>query len=135
MTNRCLRRLALLLTLLAPAAACADQVTCRISYGGEDKLVIAKPTTSPYAVPTIEVGSYFRFKVVFQKEPADQAAVKIYAYVDKDEGAVPLHAATYPYPPHGSGPYGFTGLHFIYEPGRGGELQYWCSLETEGGAP
>ncbi|HTY99081.1 MAG TPA: hypothetical protein VMB75_04565 [Rhodocyclaceae bacterium] len=127
--------LVLALALLAPAIAAADQVVCHLSYGGEDKVVIAKPTTSPYTVPTIEVGSYFRFKVVFQKEPADQAAVKIYTYADKDEGAVPIHAVTYRYPPHGNGPYGFTGMHFVYEPVRDGELQYWCGLEPDGAAP
>jgi hypothetical protein len=114
--------------LLFPFTAFADEVACRYTYGGETKLLVAKPVASPYAVPTIAVGSYFRFKVVFQKEPLDLAAVKIYTYADKDEGAVPLHQATYPYPPAGNGAYGFTGMHFIYEPVRDGELQYWCEL-------
>ena len=133
--NRRQRRLSFALAILAPAAALADQVVCHVSYGGEDKVVIAKPTTSPYTVPAIEVGSYFRFKVVFQKEPAAQAAVKIYTYADKDEGAVPIHQSTFPYPPHADGPYGFTGLHYIYEPVRDGELQYWCRLQADGAAP
>ena len=117
-----------LLASAASAPALADEVACRYTYGGETKLLVALPVASPYAVPTIAVGSYFRFKVVFQKEPADLAAVKIYTYADKDEGAVPLHQATYPYPPAGNGPYGFTGLNFVYEPVRDGELQYWCEL-------
>jgi hypothetical protein len=123
------------LAALALPTAFADEVACHYTYGGETKTLIAKPVASPYAVPTVALGSYFRFKVVFQKEPADLASVKIYAYADKDEGAVPIHQATYPYPPARDGPYGFTGLHFVYEPVRDGELQYWCRLQPEGKAP
>ena len=81
---------------------------------------------SPYTVGTTPLGSYFQMRIVFQSEPADQAAVKIYAYADRDTGMTPIHQATYPYPPTPPGRYGFTGLHFVYEPVRDGELQYWC---------
>lgn len=114
--------------LLLSGAACADEVACHYIYGGEEKLLVAKPVASPYTVPMVQVGSYFQFRVVFQKEPADLASIKVYTYADNDDSSVPLHQATYPYPPPANGRYGFTGQHFVYEPMRDGELQYWCEL-------
>lgn len=116
-----------LLALASPVAMAADTVACRYTYGGETKTLIARPAASPYGVGSVPVGSYFRFRVVLQAEPADPGSVKIYTYADKDDSPVLIHQATYPYPPGpAQGPYGFTGLHFVYEPMRDGELQYWC---------
>ena len=115
--------------LLLSGAACADEVACHTTYGGEEKLLVAKSVASPYVVSVVQVGSYFQFRVVFQKQPADLASIKVYTYADSDDGSVPIHQATYPYPPAKTkGRYGFTGLHFVYEPMRDGELQYWCEL-------
>lgn len=124
------RALAALLALLAGAAAHADEVVCHYTYGGETKSLAAQPTASPYAVEAIPVGSFFQFRVVFQKKPARLAAIKVYTYADRDEGPLLIHQATYSYPPESrrGAPYGFSGLHFVYEPMRDGELQYWCDL-------
>ena len=118
------------LALLFSCTAQAEQVLCSYTYGGETRQLVALPVASPYEVKSIEVGSYFHFRVVFQKQPADLASIKVYAYADRDESLVPLHQATYPYPPPASGAarYGFTGLHQVYEPTRDGELEYWCRL-------
>ncbi len=115
--------------MIASCAVMADEVACHYTYGGEEEVLLARPVDSPYAVPPIQVGSYFQFRIVFQKQPADLASIKVYTYADRDEGSVPIHQATYPYPPpRERGRYGFTGLHFVYEPVRDGELQYWCEL-------
>ena len=118
--------------LLLSGAACADEVACHYNYGGEPKVLVAKPVASPYTVPAIEVGSHLKFRVVFQKAPRDLASIKIYAYAADDDGATLVHQATYPYPlPRTVGaksPYGFTGLLAAYEPVLGAELQYWCEL-------
>lgn len=129
-----LRQIGCLVAMAAASAASADQVVCRYSYGGETHTLAARPVASPYRVPAVAVGSYFQFRVVFQKEPADLASIKIYAYADLDSGATPIHQATYPYPPPagGDGRFGFTGLHFVYEPMRDGELQYWCAMGEDG---
>lgn len=124
------------LLLLLPCAACAQEVACHYEYGGEPKVLVARPVASPYTVPAVEVGSHLKFRVVFQKEPRDLASIKIYAYAaDKDGGATLVHQATYPYPlpkivgaSGTSGRYGFTGLHSAFEPALGAELQYWCEL-------
>lgn len=118
------------LALMVSAGVHAEQVICHYTYGGITQQLAAKPVSSPYAVKAIEVGSFFHFRVVFQNSPADLASVKVYTYSDRDEGPVLIHQATFPYPPAASeaAPYGFSGLHFVYEPIRDGELQYWCQL-------
>lgn len=122
---------AVLLSSLAASAA-AEQVACHYSYGGETRILTARPVASPYTVAPVAVGSYFLFRVVFQDQPAGEAAIKVYTYVDRDGGPAPIHQATYPYPPvaDGKSAYGFTGLQYVYEPVRDSELQYWCRLET-----
>jgi hypothetical protein len=116
-----------LAALLTPCAH-AEQVVCHYTYGGETKEFVALPVASPYSVKGIDIGSFFNFRVVFQNRPADIASIKVYTYVDRDNVPVIIHQATYPYPPTNSrtAPYGFSGLHSVYEPLRDGELQYWC---------
>jgi hypothetical protein len=76
------------------------------------------------------IGSYFLFRMVFQKEPAELAAIKLYVLADPTAdradpaGNTPLPAAC----AKASAGYGFTGLNSVYEPIRDGELQYWCEL-------
>ncbi|WP_313953529.1 hypothetical protein [Accumulibacter sp.] len=118
-----------LLALPAPAVA-AESVACHVTYGGEKRLVEARPVSSPYGVRVLEIGSYFLFRIVFQKEPVGLATIKVYVLAARDNGPAPIHQATHPYPPPAAdhSPYGFTGLNHIYEPLRDGELQYWCEL-------
>jgi hypothetical protein len=115
--------------MLFPGVACADEVVCHTTYGGEEQVIVAKPVISPYTVTATQIGSYLQLRVVFRKTPRDLASIKVYTYADRDEGPVPLHEAVYSYPPPRSkASHGFTGLHFVYEPVRDGELQYWCEL-------
>jgi hypothetical protein len=117
------------------SASVADKVECYYTYGGETKTLTAFPVSSPYNVGDIAVGSYFRFRLVFQDQPAESAAIKVYTYADRDEGPVLIHQASFPYPPAkgAASRYGFSGLHFVYEPVRDGELQYWCRMESGAG--
>ena len=130
------RALATLLLLILIPSAQAEQVVCHYTYGGESKVLATHPVKSPYAEKGIKVGSYFLFRLVFQNEPANLAAIKVYSYVDRDEGPALIHQATFPYPPPGkaASPYGFSGLHLVYEPVRDSELQYWCEMEADNGA-
>ncbi len=114
---------------VAPGAF-AETLACHVTYGGETRVLRAQPVASPYGVGTTPLGSYFQMRLVFQPTPADQAAIRITAYADREEGMTPIHQATHPYPPGPGGHYGFTGLNFVYEPVRDGELQYWCALEA-----
>lgn len=137
MRSRALSRFWLALWLLPSVAAAGPQVACRYTYGGDSRVLVAPPVASPYGVPSIAVGSYFRFRVVFQDTPADLASIKVYTYVDRDEGMALIHQATYAYPPvqAAGARYGFTGLQFVYEPVRDSELQYWCGMQDATVAP
>lgn len=117
------RLTALLLAALLPFPALADTIACSITYGGETRVFTAQPTAAPYGVAAVPIGSYFLFRLVVE---ADPAAAKVYVYGDREGGPVPLHQATHPMPVEVDSPYGFTGLNFVYEPVRDGELQYWC---------
>ena len=126
-----------LLPLAAAWSACclalpasAEQVLCHYTYGGETRTLAASPVAAPYTVKAIDIGSFFHFRVVFQKQPADLASIKVYTYADRDDGPLLIHQATFPYPPatRSGAPYGFSGQQAVHEPVRDGELQYWCEL-------
>ena len=121
-------------------AAQADSVACHITYGGETRLIEARPTTTPYNVAPTPIGSYFLFRILFRQEPTELASIKLYTYADRDSGPVIIHQASYPYPVshatrqgdlHQGADHGFSGLNLVYEPVRDGELQYWCELQAE----
>jgi hypothetical protein len=128
--------LLVLVAALARPAVAAEQVLCHYTYGGETRVLAAPPVSSPYGVKAIKVGSYFHFRVVFQNAPADLASIKVYTYSDGDDGPVPIHQATFPYPParQQAASHGFSGLHSVYETVRDGEFQYWCELTPAGRA-
>jgi len=125
------RILACALALIGASSVYAQQVICHYTYGGETRQLVVQPGASPYATKGVAVGSFFEFRAVFQNQPADIAAIKIYTYAERDEGTVLVHQAVYPYPParHRLSNYGFTGVHFVYEALSNAELKYWCELE------
>jgi hypothetical protein len=121
--------LAGLLPVALPAAA--GTIACHVDYGGETRVIEARPTSDPHSAPAIAIGSFFRFRVVFRDRPADLASIKVIVYADRDDGPVPIHQGTWGYPP--PGPEGFTGRQWVYEPLRDGELGYRCALRPDGG--
>jgi hypothetical protein len=122
------RALPFLLALPLLSVAQAAAVVCHVNYGGETQLIRADAKPSPYTVAPVAIGSYFLFRAVVETRPPALAAVKLYTYADRDDAALPIHQASYPYPPHNISRYGFTGLQTVYEPLRDGELQYWCEM-------
>ena len=120
---------AALITAALALPAHAANVACHLTYGGETRVVSARPTTAPETVAPVAIDSYFLFRIVFRQAPADLAGIKLYTYADRDEGPTIIHQATYPYPPPAATVHGFSGLNFVYEPVRDGELQYWCELK------
>lgn len=118
------------LTGCAAVDARSEMVACRIEYGGTTLMAGATPAASAYDVVPVRVGSFFLFRIVFQQQPAAQAAVKLYTYAQRDNGPMLIHQARFPYPPPrpGAARFGFTGLQSVYEPEQDSELQYWCEL-------
>lgn len=123
-------RALLLGALFAAPLAQADTVVCHLTYGGETQIVEARPATSPYTVEPAAIGSYFLFRIVFRTEPVDLAGIKLYTYADRDAGPVLIHQASYDYPLANAPIHGFSGMNFIYEPVRDGELHYWCEMKA-----
>jgi hypothetical protein len=113
--------------LVLPAHAA--NVACHLTYGGETRVVSARPTAAPETIAPVAIGSYFLFRIVFRQEPADLAGIKLTTYADRDEGPTIIHQASHPYPPPAATVHGFSGLNFVYEPVRDGELQYWCEVK------
>lgn len=120
----------LLAALLALPPAQAESVVCHVTYGGETQLLEARPTTAPYTEPTRRIGSFFLFRIVFRREPADLAGIKIYTYAGNDEAPSLIHQASHAYPPRAAASGGFTGEQTVYETQRDGELRYWCELKA-----
>ncbi len=111
--------------LLMSTPVHVETVACHVTYGGETRLLRAASTALLYNVPVVPIGSYFLFKLVFE----ERIAIKTYVYADRDTGPRPLHQAVFAYPPINAGINGFSGKHFVYEPVRDGEMEYWCELE------
>lgn len=122
-------RAAALGLFLFMGGAQAATLVCHYGYGGETHTVRQTQLASvpaAYAQKPLAIGSYLLFRPVF--EPA---TVKLYTYVDRDDGPVMLHQASYPYPSttRSQGKLGFTGEQRVYEPIRDSELVYWCEIE------
>ena len=114
-------------------SAQAESIVCHLTYGGETRLIEARPTSAPHTIVPTAFGSYFLFRIVFRQEPAELAGIKLYTYADRDTGPVIIQQANYPYPLANAAVNGFSGLNLVYEPVRDGELQYWCELKSEAG--
>jgi hypothetical protein len=126
-------RTALVAALLCPlAAAAADRVRCHIDYGGETRTTEAGPVASALAVAPIEVGSYFRFRIVLQRTRGLPDEVRIETFSDHDDGPVLVHQGRYTAPRHhrSARDGGFTGHQAVYEPISNSELQYWCAWKA-----
>jgi hypothetical protein len=105
----------------------ADSVACHIIYGGENFSVNAQPTAEPYKIKGEKIGRYFEFKAVYATSPADLAAISIYVFGTSSGESVLIHQAKFASGiKNDAAPWGFTGFHYVYEPSKSSELQYWC---------
>lgn len=109
------------------AQAGEDVATCHIIYGGENFTVSAQPTGDPYSVKGEKIGRYFEFRVSYVTQPAEFAALSIYVYAISTGDTVLIHQAKFAADvKNAPGRWGFTGFHYVYEPSKSSELQYWC---------
>lgn len=112
---------------LFAAPAFADTVSCHIIYGGENFTVSAAPTADPYAIKGQKIGRYFEFKASYVTSPADLGAIAIHVYAIASGEPVLIHEVKFaPGVTNAASPWGFTGFHYVYEPSKSSELQYWC---------
>lgn len=109
-----------------------DVATCHIIYGGENFTVSAQPASDPYSVRGEKIGRYFEFKVSYITQPAEFSALSIYVYAVSTGDSVLVHQAKYPADVRNApGSWGFTGFHYVYEPSKSSELQYWCEKRAK----
>jgi hypothetical protein len=124
-------KLGWLSALLVAGPAYADHVSCHIIYGGENFAVVAPPTDDPYRVEGRKIGRYFEFKAAYVTAPADLAAISVYVYATSSGESVLIHQVKFAADvTNGATPWGFTGFHYVYEPSKSSELQYWCEKAT-----
>jgi len=122
------RALALLCAFAAPSFA--DVVRCHVIYGGEEFAAVAEPASDPYAVRGQRIGRYFEFKVAYITTPAEFSALSVYVYSTVSGESILIHQAKFPVGiGNGAAPWGFTGMHSVYEPSKSSELQYWCEKD------
>lgn len=121
--------IAAIVLLVASAGAQAGDVRCHVIYGGEEWIVDAAPTATPYKAANQKIGRYFEFKVVQAELPSVGRFVRVYTYGISTGDAVLIHQASFrpPFDPQ-PGDWGFTGLQYVYEPSKSSELQYWCRM-------
>ncbi|MCG2577063.1 hypothetical protein LZ012_08640 [Dechloromonas sp. XY25] len=121
---------AVVIALAAASPVLAETVACHLTYGGETQVIESAPLASPYAGTPTAIGSFFLFRIIFVREPADLARINLYVYAHAEfgEAPTPVQHASYPYPVSNHGRYGFTGLQRVYEPKHESELQYWCEM-------
>lgn len=113
--------------LAGSTPALADSVVCHVIYGGENFTVTGRPAANPYDVKGEKIGRYFEVKVSYVTAPAGLAALSVYVYATASGESVLIHQAKYPADTgNATGPWGFTGFNYVYEPSKSSEIQYWC---------
>lgn len=124
-----------LLLALGATGLQAQTVACHLSYGGETRIVETGPTDSPYTGAPTAIGSFFLFRIMFMREPADLARINLYLHTALGEAPILLQHTSYAYPVTNQSRYGFTGLQRVYEPKRESELLYWCEIRPAAPEP
>lgn len=107
----------------------ATVLRCTFCYSGERITRDFPAAEDPYRVEAIPLGKQFTFKAVWTEGPPHIAGVSLYVYRSTKRGPRLVTEASYrpPYPVAPPGAFhGFTGLHFVYEPGMESEMTFYC---------
>lgn len=134
MRRICDFHLAIAFCILVPALGYASPALhCVLENGGETRAVRFTPTSDPYRVESVAVGSAFRFKAVVYREQERVAYVKLYTYYKSPRQAVLLHQASYrsPAAEAAASARSLTGDQRLYSARLGMEFLYNCTLLEE----
>lgn len=119
---------------LANAALAQDtgrqpELRCNVTYASTTIQLRTTLQTDPYTVPETDIEGRFRFKAVMTGKPGKIDYIKLYAYLQKDQGDIPIHQASY------TGPFAVSPQVYKLTPNNqlyAGELerilQYECDL-------
>lgn len=107
----------------------APQLRCEVTYAGATHMLEASAGGDPYSIKSIDIDGRFRFKAVVLGNDQHIDEIKLYAYYEGPRQPVLIEESKY-MPPFASAdaPYALTGLHYLYAPPLGRELQYGCKL-------
>lgn len=114
-------------------AQATPALICLLEHGGETRSVSFAPTSDPYRVESVEVGSAFLFKAVVFSEQEHVAYVKLYTYYQSPRQAVLLHQASYraPLAEPAASARSLTGDQRLFSSRLGMEFLYNCTLVEE----
>ncbi|HXA46525.1 MAG TPA: hypothetical protein VNW52_02760, partial [Burkholderiaceae bacterium] len=116
-------------SLFCATAFSAPLLRCELTYAGSTHIVNTMVGGDPYKTESVDVDGRFRFKTVILGTAQKIDAIKLYAYYETSRQPILIEEAKY-LPPfaNSDSPYALTGLHMLYAPPLGRELQYGCAL-------
>ena len=119
----------LLSSLFCISVGATPLLHCEVTYAGSTHTLETTPGGDPYTTESIDIDGRFRFKAVVLGTTQKIDAVKLYAYYATRRQPVLIEEVKYT-PPFAmsESPYALTGLHSLYAPPLGRELQYGCAL-------
>jgi hypothetical protein len=120
----------LFFSLCCTQVAAAPVLRCDVTYADTTHHLETAVGSAPYTTPGVDIAGRFRFKAVVLGSGRRIDAVKLYAYYEGSRQPTLLEEVKY-LPPfaHSASPYALTGLHSLYAPPLGRELQYGCALQ------
>jgi hypothetical protein len=115
--------------LCCATASATPLLRCELTYAGSTHMVDTMIGGDPYKTESVDVDGRFRFKAVILGTAQKIDAIKLYAYYETSRQPILIEEAKY-LPPfaNSDSPYALTGLHMLYAPPLGRELQYGCAL-------
>lgn len=119
----------LISSLFCASVGAAPLLHCEVTYAGSTHTLDTTPGGDPYTTESIDIDGRFRFKAVVLGSAQKIDVVKLYAYYETRRQPMLIEEAKY-LPPFAmsDSPYALTGLHSLYSPPLGRELQYGCAL-------
>jgi len=120
----------LVAVLWSATVSAAPLLSCQVTQADTVQVFNFKPTLDPYSAIAVDVRGNFRFKAVVFGDEQKIEYIKLYSYYLSDRQAVLLHEAKYvfPQPQSDTRPDSLTGMHYLFSPVLGREMQYGCAL-------
>lgn len=117
-------------TALPTSAVAAPRLHCQIDQGNITRQLEFAPMADPYTVTSVNINDRFNFKAVVIGDERQVAYIKLYTYYQTPQQPVLLHEAKYvaPVARPDAAPASLTGVHYLYSPDLGRELQFGCAL-------
>jgi hypothetical protein len=115
--------------LFCASVSASPLLHCEMTYAGNTHILETAIGGDPYKAESIDIDGRFRFKAVVLGTIQKIETVKLYAYYVTGKQPVLIEEVRHDAPfAMSDSPYALTGLHMLYAPPLGRELQYGCAL-------